>query len=70
MRAGEEELFKAKALETGGGKDHRPDDARVDNKGRVRCQLASLRLTDVRISSELVNQHERMLTGGFMPSWA
>ena len=29
------------------------------------ASLPSLRLTDVRISSELVNQHERMLTGGF-----
>ena len=27
--------------------------------------MPSLRLTDVRISSELVNEHERMLTGGF-----
>lgn len=39
--------------------------ARVDNKGEYVASLPSLRLTDVRISSELVNQHERMLTGGF-----
>jgi ATP-dependent Lon protease len=37
----------------------------VDNKGEYVASLPSLRLTDVRISSELVNQHERMLTGGF-----
>jgi ATP-dependent Lon protease len=39
--------------------------ARVDNKGEYVASLPSLRLTDVRISSELVNLHERMLTGGF-----
>ena len=65
VRAGEEELFKAKALETGEVKIIDLVTARVDNKGEYVATLPSLRLTDVRISSELVNQHERMLTGGF-----
>jgi ATP-dependent Lon protease len=65
VRAGEEELFKAKALETGEVKIIDIVTARVDNKGEYVASLPSLRLTDVRISSELVNQHERMLTGGF-----
>ena len=65
VRAGEEELFKAKALETGEVKIIDLVTARVDNKGEYAASLPSLRLTDVRISSEMVNQHERMLTGGF-----
>ena len=65
VRAGEEELFKARALETGEVKIIDLITARVDNKGEYVASLPSLRLTEVRISSELVNQHERMLTGGF-----
>ena len=65
VRAGEEELFKAKALETGEVKIIDLVTARVDNKGEYVASLPSLRLTDVHISSELVNQHQRMLTGGF-----
>ncbi|MCA8485077.1 BREX system Lon protease-like protein BrxL [Burkholderia multivorans] len=65
VRAGEEELFKARALETGEVKIIDLVTARVDNKGEYVASLPSLRLTDVRISSELVNQHERILTGGF-----
>jgi len=65
VRAGEEELFKAKALETGEVKIIDLVTARVDNKGEYVASLPSLRLTDMRISSELVNQHQRMLTGGF-----
>lgn len=65
VRAGEEELFKARALETGEVKIIDIITARVDNKGDYVASLPSLRLTDVRISSDLVNQHERMLTGGF-----
>ena len=65
VRAGEEELFKAKALETGEVKIIDLVTARVDNKGEYVASLPSLRLTDVRISSELVNEHQRMLTGGF-----
>ncbi len=65
VRAGEEELFKARALETGEVKIIDLITARVDNKGEYVASLPSLRLVDVRIASELVNQHERMLTGGF-----
>ena len=65
VRAGEEELFKSRALETGEVKIIDVVTARVDNKGEYVASLPSLRLTDVRISGELVNQHERMLTGGF-----
>lgn len=65
IKAGEEELFKARALETGEVKIIDLITARVDIKGEYVASLPSLRLTDVRISSELVNQHERMLTGGF-----
>ena len=65
VRAGEEELFKAKAVENGEVKIIDLVTARVDNKGEYVASLPSLRLTDVRISGELVNQHERMLTGGF-----
>src|ERR1019366_4188204 len=65
VRAGEEELFKAKALETGEVKIIDPVRGLVATKGKYVASLPSLRLTDVRISSELVNQHERMLTGGF-----
>ncbi len=64
VRAGEEELFKSKALD-GEVKIIDLVTARVDNKGEYVASLPSLRLTDVRISGELVNQHERMLTGGF-----
>jgi len=65
VRAGEEELFKARALEKGEVKIIDLITARLDNKGEYVSSLPSLRLTDVRIASELVNQHERMLTGGF-----
>ena len=65
VRAGEEELFKAKALETGEVKIIDLVTARVDNKGEYVASLPSLPLTDVRISSALVNEHQRMLTGGF-----
>lgn len=65
VRAGEEELFKSKALENGEVKIIDLVTARVDNKGEYVASLPSLRLTEVRISSELVNEHERMLTGGF-----
>jgi len=65
VKAGEEELFKAKAVESGEVKIIDIVTARVDNKGDYVASLPSLRLMDVRISSELANQHERMLTGGF-----
>lgn len=66
VRAGEEELFKARSREQGEVKIIDLVTARLDAKSD--CYLAtlpSLRLTDVRIDGETVNKHERMLTGGF-----
>ncbi|MDD2466832.1 MAG: protease Lon-related BREX system protein BrxL [Desulfobulbus sp.] len=66
VKAGEEELFKARARENGEVKIIDIITARLDAKtDSYVATLPSLRLTDVRISPELVNEHERMLTGGF-----
>lgn len=66
VKAGEEELFKARARENGEVKIIDLITARLDAKtDSYVATLPSLRLTDVRICSELVNEHERMLTGGF-----
>jgi ATP-dependent Lon protease len=66
VKAGEEELFKARARENGEVKLIDLITARLDAKtDSYLATLPSLRLTDVRISPELVNEHERMLTGGF-----
>ena len=66
IKAGEEELFKARARENGEVKIIDLITARLDAKtDSYIATLPSLRLTDVRISPELVNEHERMLTGGF-----
>lgn len=66
VKAGEEELFKARARENGEVKIIDLVTARLDAKtDSYIATLPSLRLTDVRISPELVNEHERMLTGGF-----
>ena len=66
VRACEEELFKARARENGEVKIIDLITARLDAKtDSYIATLPSLRLTDVRISPELANEHERMLTGGF-----
>ena len=66
VKAGEEELFKARAREQGSIKIIDLITARLDAKtDSYIATLPSLRLTDVRISPDLVKQHERMLTGGF-----
>jgi len=66
VRAGEEELFKARARENGEIKLIDLITARLDARtDSYVANLPSLRLTDVRISPELVKEHERMLTGGF-----
>ena len=66
IKAGEEELFKARARENGEVKVIDLITARLDAKtDSYIATLPSLRLTDVRITPELVNEHERMLTGGF-----
>lgn len=66
VKAGEEELFKAKARENGEVKIIDLITARLDAKtDSYVATLPSLRITDARINPELVGQHERMLTGGF-----
>lgn len=66
VKAGEEELFKAHARENGEVKIIDLITARLDaSTDSYIATLPSLRLRDVRISPELANQHERMLTGGF-----
>ena len=66
VKAGEEELFKARAREQGEVKIIDIITARLDAKtDSYVATLPSLRLNDVCIKDELVNRHERMLTGGF-----
>lgn len=66
VRAGEEELFKARARERGSVKLIDLITARLDSKSdSYLATLPSLRLADVRINDALVREHERMLTGGF-----
>ncbi|WPZ28269.1 BREX system Lon protease-like protein BrxL [Sulfitobacter sp. OXR-159] len=66
VRAGEEELFKARAREEGSVKIIDIITARLDAKtDSYVASLPSLRLTDVRINPEQIQEHERMLTGGF-----
>ena len=66
VKAGEEELFKARAREDGEIKLIDLISALLDAKtDSYIATLPSLRLNDVRISPEMVKEHERMLTGGF-----
>ena len=66
VKAGEEELFKARARESGSVKIIDIVTARLDAKtDSYVASLPSLRLNDVRITPETVKEHERMLTGGF-----
>jgi ATP-dependent Lon protease len=66
VKAGEEELFKARARENGEVKIIDIITARLDAKtDSYLATLPSLQLADVRITPELVKEHERMLTGGF-----
>ena len=66
VRAGEEELFKSRARERGSVKLIDIITARLDaHSDSYLVTLPSLRLNDVRISPEMVSDHERMLTGGF-----
>jgi ATP-dependent Lon protease len=66
VKAGEEELFKARARENGTVKIIDLITARLDiHTDSYLVTLPSLRLNDVRIESDYVNEHERMLTGGF-----
>ncbi len=66
VRAGEEELFKARAREEGSVKIIDIVQTRLDTKtDSYLVTLPSLKLNDVRIDSRLVRENERMLTGGF-----
>lgn len=66
VRAGEEELFKARARDRGSVRVIDIITARLDAKSdSYLATLPSLRLTDVRIGDKIVQEHERMLTGGF-----
>ena len=66
VKAGEEELFKSRAREKGPVKIIDLITVRLDAKtDSYLATIPSLRLHDARIESDLIEQHERMLTGGF-----
>lgn len=66
VRAGEEELFKARAREEGAVRIIDLVQARLDAKtDSYLVTLPTLKLNDVRIDSQIVRENERMLTGGF-----
>lgn len=66
VRAGEEELFKSRAREKGRVKIIDLLRARLDAKSdSYKAELPSLQLSDIHIADQLVNEHDRMLTGGF-----
>lgn len=66
VRAGEHELFKARAKEKGHVKLIDLITARLDAAtDSFVATLPSLQLKDVRINPEMVHANERMLTGGF-----
>src|SRR4051812_46636089 len=66
VKAGDQELFKSRAREKGSVKVIDLITARLDAKtDSYVATLPSLQLTDARISPVLVNEHERMITGGF-----
>ena len=66
VKAGEQELFKARAREQGAVKLIDLISARLDARSdSYLATLPSLQLKDVRIDDDIVRQHERLLTGGF-----
>jgi len=66
VRAGEEELFKSRAREKGRVKIIDLLRAKLDAKADAyKAEMPSLQLSGIHISDELVNEHDRMLTGGF-----
>ena len=66
VRAGDEELFKSRAREKGKVKIIDLLRARLDAKADAyKAELPSLQLTDIHIADAIVNEHDRMLTGGF-----
>ena len=66
VRAGEAELFKHRARDKGRVKIIDILRARLDSKSdSYKAELPSLQLNDIHISADLVDEHQRMLTGGF-----
>lgn len=66
VRAGEEELFKARAYKDGSIKLIDLVSARFSEKDRgYLASLPSINLNRVRIADRLVDENERLLTGGF-----
>ncbi len=66
VRAGEEELFKARAKEKGSVRVIDIIRAKLDTRAdEYIAELPSLRIGDARIASQTVHEHDRMLTGGF-----
>ena len=66
VRAGEHELFKARAKDKGTVKLIDLITARLDAAtDSFVSTLPSLQLKDVRIAAQMVHENERMLTGGF-----
>ncbi len=66
VRAGNENLIQSIAREKGQARIIDIISARLDAKtDSYVAELPSLKLRDVRISAELVTEHQRMLTGGF-----
>lgn len=66
VRAGEQEFYKAQAKVHGTVKIIDLITARLDARSdSFLATVPSLLLNDVHISSDLVYEHERMLTGGF-----
>jgi ATP-dependent Lon protease len=66
VRTGDQEIFKARARDTGPVKLIDLVKARLDTRSdSYVAELPSLALKDVRIADDLVREHERMLTDGF-----
>ena len=66
VRAGDEELFKAHAREKGRVKIIDMIKAKLDAQhDAYKAELPSLQLDNIHISDKLVNDNDRMLTGGF-----
>lgn len=66
VRAGEEELFKHRARDRGRVKIIDLLRARLDSRSDAyKAALPSLQISDIHIAADLVDKHQRMLTGGF-----
>ena len=66
VRAGEEELFKARARDRGAFKLIDIVKARLDARtDSLIAELPGLALKDIRVDDDLVKRHDRMLTDGF-----